>query len=123
MLDDIVRDNLESVLESIALIEGRFSKVNVADDSVESPEGILLLDAVCMRLQVIGELIKKIDKIDASLLEKYSVVEWSKIMKLRDIISHHYDRMDHEIIFDICKNHIPVLKQTLLKILEEEENE
>ena len=41
-------------------------------------------------------------------------------MKLRDIISHHYERMDHEIIFDICKNHIPILKETVQKIMEKE---
>ena len=45
--------------------------------------------------------------------------EWKKIMKLRDIISHHYDIIDHEIIFDICSNHIPQLKVTVQKIIEE----
>jgi len=120
MLDNIIRDNLQSVLESIALIEVRFSKVGVADKFVTSSAGVVLLDAISMRLQVIGELIKKIDKIDDALLEKYNEIEWNKIMKLRDIISHHYDRMDHEIIYDICKNHIPRLKATITKIIEKE---
>lgn len=34
-------------------------------------------------------------------------------MKLRDIISHHYEHVDHEIIYDVCKNHLPILKNTL----------
>ncbi|MGB5749458.1 MAG: HepT-like ribonuclease domain-containing protein [Desulfobacterales bacterium] len=25
-------------------------------------------------------------------------------MKLRDIISHHYHHVDHEIIYDICQS-------------------
>ena len=120
MLDNIIRDNLQSVLESIALIEVRFSKVDLADKFVTSSAGVVLLDAISMRLQVIGELIKKIDKIDDALLEKYNEIEWNKIMKLRDIISHHYDRMDHEIIYDICKNHIPRLKAAITKIIEKE---
>ena len=120
MLNAIVRDNLQITLESIALIEERFSKVAVADQFVTSPEGVLLLDAVSMRLQVIGELIKKIYNTEASLFEGYPGIEWSKIMKLRDIISHHYDRVDHEIIFDICKNHLPRLKSTIHEIIEKE---
>ena len=32
MLDDIIQDNLQIILESIVLIENRFSKINSADD-------------------------------------------------------------------------------------------
>ena len=74
-----------------------------------------------MRLQVIGELLKKINMMDKSLLEKYPEIEWDKIMRLRDIVSHHYEKIDHEIIFDICKNHIPKLKTTISKIIENAE--
>ena len=109
MLDDQIKDNLEGILESIALVEVRFEKVNTAEDFVLSAEGVLLLDGVSMRLQVIGELLKKIKKIDKSFFEKYTYLEWNKIMRLRDIISHHYDIIDHEIIFDICKIHVPQL--------------
>ena len=107
MLDNIIRDNLQIILESIVLIEDRFSKISNADDLVYSDSGILMLDGITMRLQVIGELLKKINMMDKSLLEKYPEIEWDKIMRLRDIVSHHYEKIDHEIIFDICKNHIP----------------
>jgi len=120
MLNSIVRDNLQTILESIILIEERFSKIDAADKFVTTPEGVLLLDAVSMRLQVIGELIKKIHKIEASLLEAYPEINWSEIIKLREIISHHYEMVDHEIIFDICKNHIPRLKSTIQKIIQKE---
>lgn len=119
MLDDLIRDNLEGILESIALVEARFEKVDTAEDFVLSAEGVLLLDGVSMRLQVIGELLKKIEKIDNSFFEKYAYLEWNKIMRLRDIISHHYDVIDHEIIFDICENHVPQLKASISKILED----
>ena len=36
MLDDMIRDNLQSILESIVLIESRFSKINSSDDRVLS---------------------------------------------------------------------------------------
>jgi hypothetical protein len=55
MLDNIVKDNLQSVLESIELIRSRFSEITHADDFVSTEEGVLVLDAIAMRLQVVGE--------------------------------------------------------------------
>lgn len=117
MLDAIIIDNLQMILESINIIEERFAKVKVPDQFVSNNDGVLLLDAIAMRLQIIGELTKKIHKIKSSLLDDYTEVEWNKIIKLREIISHHYEMVDHEIIFDICKNHIPLLKTTIKKML------
>jgi uncharacterized protein with HEPN domain len=123
MLDEIIRDNLQVILESIVLIESRFSKINSADDLVSSEGGVLILDAIAMRLQIVGELLKKISKIDKTLLEHYPEIEWDKIMRLRDIVSHHYEKVDHEIIFDICSHHIPRLSSTIHKIIDKESSE
>ena len=59
MREDIIQDNLQIIMESIVLIENRFSKINSADDLVSSEGGVLILDAIAMRIQVIGELLKK----------------------------------------------------------------
>ena len=40
--------------------------------------------------------------------------------KNNDIISHHYEMIDHEIIFDICIHHIPKLKATVQRIIDTE---
>lgn len=77
------------------------------------------LDAISMRQQFIGESLKKVEKLDPALLTKYNDVEWSKIINLRDFISHHYDMLNTEIIFDICQIHIPKLKITVDRILSE----
>ena len=74
---------------------------------------MLVLDAIAMRLQVVGELLKKIDRHDSSFLKNYSGINWDNIMRLRDIVSHHYGKVDHEVIFDICKNHLPPLRKTI----------
>jgi len=121
MLDDIVSENIRIIIESIELIENRFERIDLANDFVSSANGILILDAVSMRLQIIGELLKKIDKIDSNLFNKYPEVEWEKVMRLRDIISHHYEMIDHEIIYDICRNHIPQLKATVQKIIDDDQ--
>ena len=120
MPDDLIIENLHGIADAIELITVRFSTIAVADDLVMNPDGVLILDAICMRLQIIGELLKKIQKIDPLVLKGYAQIEWPNIMKLRDIISHHYDHVDHEIIFDICKNNIPALKKAIQQILKDQ---
>jgi uncharacterized protein with HEPN domain len=39
------------------------------------------------------------------------------IIRFRDFISHHYDKADHEVLFDLCKNDLPDLKGKILQIL------
>jgi uncharacterized protein with HEPN domain len=62
-----ITEYFDLVRESIDLIEERFSKINEPNDFVESAEGVVLLDAISMRLQVIGESVRKIQKTDSSL--------------------------------------------------------
>ena len=94
-------------------------KVNVVNNAQRHSKVHLVKD-VPKPLQVTGELLKKISKMDKTLLKNYPGIEWDKIMRLRDIVSHHYEKVDHEIIFDICKNHIPRLKSTIHDIIEKE---
>ncbi len=54
MSNEIVDVILGTILDSINISEGRFTKINQPDDFVLSEEGVTLLDAISMRLQVIG---------------------------------------------------------------------
>ena len=117
MPEDFVIDNLQGILDSIELIETRFVGVANSDGFVLNADGVLTLDSICMRLQIIGELLKKINKINPVIWAKYPQIEWPNIMKLRDIISHHYDHVDHEIIFDICQSNLPELKKTVQQMI------
>jgi uncharacterized protein with HEPN domain len=71
MLEDEIVDLLDLMLESTELIEKRFSRIRVAEDFVLSADGVTLLDAVSMRLQVIGESVRKIQKVDPLYLNRY----------------------------------------------------
>jgi len=97
-------------LSRLSSIEKRFSGIRLPEDFVLSSDGVTLLDAVTMRLQVIGESVRKIQKMDPAFLNCYSDIEWDKLARFRDLVSHHYANIDHEIVFDICKVHIPKLK-------------
>ena len=116
MSEDEITDNLDLMVESIHLVQNRFLKIKDAADFVGSTEGVVLLDAISMRLQVIGELVKKIQKADPFYLSGYAEIEWKKIAKFRDLVSHHYENVDHEIVYDICKMHIPKLDEVAQKM-------
>lgn len=117
MFDDVIFENLQLISESLDLVNDRFLKINQPDDFVSDESGVLILDAIAMRLQVVGELLKKIEKRNKLFLKHYNEINWDNIMRLRDIVSHHYEKVDHEIIFDICKNHLPKLRKTIQKMI------
>ena len=117
MPDEIILENLRLISESLELINARFQKIKHPDDFVSNESGVIILDAISMRLQVVGELLKKIDNKDKFFLKAYPGIQWGNIMRLRDIVSHHYENVDHEIIFDVCQNHLPKLRSTIQRTL------
>jgi uncharacterized protein with HEPN domain len=116
MSKDQIIDNLDLMVQSIQLIQERFSKIREPDDFVLTPEGVTLLDAISMRLQVIGESVKQIQKTDPLFLKSHVEIEWEKISRFRDLVSHHYEHVDHEIVYDICKVHTPKLMELIQKM-------
>ncbi|MFH1237865.1 MAG: HepT-like ribonuclease domain-containing protein [archaeon] len=70
-------------------------------------------DATLMRLQVIGESVKKIPK---DVKKSMSSMDWEKFENLRNFISHVYTQVFPKIILDIIDNEIPKLKLGLLQL-------
>lgn len=67
-----------------------------------------------MQLIAMGEGLKNIDKITGGLLlSAYSQVNWKGAKSMRDIIGHHYFEIDAEVIFDVCKNKMKTLRDTV----------
>lgn len=118
MHDEFFED-LEFISDSIEIINSRFSKIHNPAEFVNSPDGVTLLDSIAIRLQSIGEAVKNIEKRKKDFFSPYPEIDWQKIIKFRDFISHHYDEVDHEIVYNICKEHLPVLKSTIEKIIKE----
>ena len=110
-------DLFYSVNESELIVDERFSKINSAEDFISSKEGHVLLDSISMRLQFIGETIKKNEHTNPDILQKYNQIKWGDIVHFRDFISRHYELLDHQIIFRICQNDIPELKKVTSAIL------
>jgi len=102
---------LKDILASISKIEEYIGDLGFEDFIKDS----MRVDAVVRNLEIIGEAVKHIPE---SLKKKHSFVDWRKISGLRDILIHEYFGVDFDILWDIAKNKIPVLKKDLKKILE-----
>ena len=117
MSNETISYIFEDILESIVHIERRFSSIHTPNDFALSSTGIDKLDAIAMRLQVIGEQLKLVDKLSPEFFSNYPDTEWKKIIAMRDIISHHYANINLDIIFDVCTSKIPFLKETVIRII------
>jgi len=107
---------LEDIRISIALILERFETIETSDDFFDDANGLEKLDSISMRLIVIGEGFKNIDKL-GKLLNKYPYIDWNGVKGVRDVLSHHYFQIDAEIIFDVCEHHLLELLDVVEKII------
>jgi len=101
---------LKDILESIEKIENSLQELN----KEEFIKNLNIMDATLMRIQVIGESVKKLP---LDFKKKYRDVEWNKISQTRDMISHAYSKINTNIIWDLIKNKLPKLKEQIKEII------
>jgi len=76
-------------------------------------EGKDVRDATIRRIEIIGEAVKNVSE---KTKERYSKIEWRKIIGTRDRLIHAYFNVDLDITWDIIKNDIPILENQILKV-------
>ena len=104
---------LNDILRAIDLIENSVKNKRLEDFKANRES----IDATAMRLQIIGESVRKLPE---KLRAKYKGVEWEKYLKTRNIISHAYFAVNPDILWSIVKKNIPKLKKEIKRILEKE---
>lgn len=111
---------LELIKTSLLEVEKRSEKITEPNDFLISETGVILMDSICMKLSAVGESIKNLDKItNRELLPRYSEIPWKNVMGVRDFIVHHYFEVDADVIFEICKNDVPVLISVINRMIED----
>ncbi len=68
------------------------------------------VDAVILNLEQIGETAKKLSD---KTKQNYSTIHWPSIIRLRNMISHEYEGIRLNIIYDIAIVYIPDLLSKL----------
>lgn len=74
----------------------------------------MLKDAVERRLTIIGEAFYQANKMDKDL----AITDKKKIMGLRHILVHDYDKLKPETLYTILKKNIAALEVELKRILD-----
>lgn len=110
MYDEVYQYSLETILDHITVCNKRFFEILNPTDFVSTDYGRTLLDAIVTRLQAIGENLKNTSRKHNLLQTNYPEIEWNKIIRFRDFISHHYEMLDYEIVYEICKDYLPRLE-------------
>lgn len=76
-----------------------------------------------MKLIFLGESVKTIDKLSkGKLFDLAPEIPWREIMKLRDVIAHHYFKIDVDIVFSTLKNDLRPLREALERLRDHERN-
>ena len=65
-------------------------------------------DAVERRLEIIGEILRRLREIDEDLLAS-KISDYYKIIGLRNHITHGYDKIELSAIWDHILHHLPAL--------------
>ncbi len=103
------RQHLQDALDSIKHINHYFSGKSEAD--LEDDD--MLFDAIVMRLQVIGETVKKLPP---QMHAQYPDIPWREIIALRNYISHAYSYLDARRFYVIIVNDLPKLDRVLQEL-------
>lgn len=73
--------------------------------------------AVERKLEIIGEAMSQLRKLDAELAAKVPEIE--KIIGFRNILVHAYHAVDYEVVWRIIHTSVPPLRETAASLLDE----
>ena len=118
--EELLYYSLKRIASTIERIINNSKAIDDSQYYVLSTAGMERLESTCMLLLAIGESIKSIDKMtQKQLLPNYPEVDWKGAMGIRDIIAHHYFDIDEYIVFDVVKNKLPGMLETINRMIEE----
>ena len=113
-------ERLSSVLEALERVPRRFAEIKTPSDFTDTEAGVDRMDAICMVLIAVGEEFKAIDrKTEGKLLSCYAEANWRGIVGLRDFLAHGYFQVNANQLFGICRDDIPVLIETVRRMIAE----
>ena len=93
----------------------RAQEICAEHDSIDSLVSDWKATAALERfIEILGEAVKRLP---ANLRETHSEVPWKEIAGTRDHLSHGYDNLDYQVLWDAVETDIPALLETIESIL------
>ncbi|MCX9084864.1 MAG: DUF86 domain-containing protein [Candidatus Methanoperedens sp.] len=110
-----MRDDRERIIDILEAIE-RIEKYTTSGKDGFSHEELIQVWMV-HHLQMIGEAARSFS---ASFREKHNEIPWSKIIGMRNILTHRYFGIDADVVWAVIENDLPELKNKIAVILSED---
>ncbi|MFW5794195.1 MAG: DUF86 domain-containing protein [Bacillota bacterium] len=101
------REYIQRLIKYCDKINDYMTPVKSFSEFISKPEKV---DAVILNLEQIGETAKKLS---LEMRKEYPKINWPSIIGLRNMISHEYEGIKLEIIYEIATKHIDALKINL----------
>ena len=105
----IVEERFLDMLEAIQRIEkyaGRGRQAFVADELIQT--------YIVHNLQILGEAAAKIP---SDQQREYPELPWPKMIGMRNVLVHNYFNIDLDIVWQVVESELPILKESLNRIL------
>jgi uncharacterized protein with HEPN domain len=109
-MNDLEKKYLLDIKNSIENIETHLGRQKIFESYIKN---ITIRRAVERELEIIGEATSRLVKIRPDIKISYVRI----IINLRNRVIHAYDTVDHNIIWKIVVNDLPVLKTEIEKLL------
>ena len=100
-----VKDYLEHILKAIERIERYTDDIDRASFLCSE----LIQDAVIRNIEIIGEASKNIQRVDPAFASIHDHIPWQVMYTMRNRVSHGYDSIDFEIVWNTIKGALPTL--------------
>ena len=107
MIDD--RGRLDDIQEAIAAV-GRYS--HHGREEFERNE--LIQEFFARKIEIIGEAVKGLSP---ELLARHPQVPWREIARMRDVLIHHYRRVEWNLVWNVVEQQLPQLGSSIAGIL------
>ncbi len=107
-------DLLDQMIEAGERIVRRGQAILSPEAFTQSDAGIDAMDGIVMMIIVLGETVKKLEKVAPSgLLLGHPEIDWKGVKGMRDILSHEYFGVNPTVVFDVTRNKVPTLLSTV----------
>lgn len=105
-MDNDIKKFLFDIQESIISIEQYLGEKR---DFNTYQQDKMLRRAVERELEIIGEALNRIDKLNSS----FQITHKKQIISMRNRVIHGYDKIDNAIVWGVIVRHLPLLKSEI----------
>jgi uncharacterized protein with HEPN domain len=102
---------LRHIQVEVEFLQGSCSELSLEDFLADET----LRRAAVRSLEIIGEAAKKVPE---DFRAKYPTIEWRAMSGMRNKLIHDYFGVDYELVWDVVRNRIPILRSQIASILE-----